>query len=485
MYRFVAALTVFITLSTAFSDEETDKLRREFDAYKKASEARIKALEKKKAAGGEFTQEESDALRRLAERGTLDFEFHGYLRAGYGVDGKGNAQTAFQAPNAESKYRLGNEAETYLETTFMAKTPPETTGSKDKKFETQIRLAYSIPNANNANYDSTFSLREAYGTATGLIDDNPTAGWWVGQRFYSRIQVHMSDFWYRDMSGYGGGIENLQLGEAAKLGIAWIGGSIDDLDSDGTVFLNPDGQLRKDNLDLSLTEVDFLGGEFRALFTYSYFNGDTLQSSPGITNRLGNSHGGALNLFQINEFDNGIQNLAAIQYGIGSAYNFRAQMALPTGFNAGNTPGNGAAIQTKDFQQLRFVEDITYDAGERISASGTALYQYSHLGDIAMNEVHWTSLGFRPVYHFDRHHSIATEAGWDYTDQKDGKSGSLFKLTIAPQITPEMSVLSRPALRMFFTYAWWSNDFKGMIGSPTHLTDTAGLSAGVQLETWW
>lgn len=483
MKRTLASL-IALAAFQGYADESTDQLRKEFDNYKKASEARIQSLENQVTNRMGLTEDEIAELRILNERATMDFEFHGYLRAGYGVDGQGNAQVAFQAPNAESKYRLGNEAETYLETIFLAKTPPETTGSKDKIFETQIRLAYSIPNSNNSQYDSTFSLREAYGTAAGLIADNPTAAWWAGQRFYSRIQVHMTDFWYRDMSGYGGGIENVQIGDSTKVGLAWIGGSIDTLDSDGSVFVNPDGQLRKDNLDLSFTEVDLLGGEFRALLTYSYFNGDTL-ALPASTNNVANSHGAAVNLFQINEFENGIQNLATIQYGLGSAYNFKAELGLPTGFNLNNTPPSGGTIETEDFQQFRFIEDITYDDNKKVSASATALYQYTYLGKVPMNTVQWGSLGIRPVYHFNRNYSFATEAGWDYTDQKDGKSGSLFKLTFAPQITPEMSVMSRPALRLFFTYAWWTDDFTNLVGAPTHMGDTQGLSAGVQLETWW
>ena len=43
------------------------------------------------------------------------FEFHGYFRSGYGLNGKGGQQVAFIAPGADAKYRLGNEAETYGE----------------------------------------------------------------------------------------------------------------------------------------------------------------------------------------------------------------------------------------------------------------------------------------------------------------------------------------------------------------------------------
>mgnify|MGYP001048572257 CR=1 FL=1 len=475
----LSALGIAVTVS---ADEATDALRKEFEAYKAASEARIQSLEGQITNRTDLTQSEIDELRIFAERGTFDFEFQGYLRAGYGVDGQGNAQAEFKAPNAESKYRLGNEAETYLETIFVAKTPPEMTGSKDKKFETQIRLAYSVPSSNNANYDSTFSLREAYGTASGLFADNPTATWWAGQRFYSRIQVHMTDFWYRDMSGYGGGIENVAVGDdTAKVGLAWIGGSIDELNSDGSVIVNPSGQLRKDSIDLSLTEIDSLGGELRVLLTYAYFDGDDIESATQ-TNTVNNSHGGAINIFQINEFENDIQNLTALQYGTASAYNFKAVLAAPTGFSTANLNDD---VDTSEWQQFRIVEDINYDANKKFSGSATAVYQYTYLGDVPMNTVHWTSLGIRPVYHFNRYYSFATEAGWDYTDQKGGDSGSLFKLTFAPQITPEMSVLSRPALRAFITYAWWSDDFKGAVGSTTHQDKTAGLSAGVQMEAWW
>ncbi len=477
----VLSCIILASAATLLADESTEALRKEFEVYKLQSEERIQTLENQATNQAFLSQKELESLRALNERGTVDFKFEGYLRAGSGVDGQGNAQVEFKAPNAESKYRLGNEAETYLETIFIAQTPPEITGSADKKFATQIRLAYSIPNSNNDLYDSTFSLREAFGTAEGLIAGNPTATWWAGQRFYSRIQVHMIDFWYRDMSGYGGGLEDVDINGNFKVGLAWIGGSIDDLDSDGTVFLNPDGQLRKDNIDLSFTEIDLLGGEFRALLTYAYFNGDTV-STPTATNSFESSHGGSLNLFQINEFKNGFQNTAVLQLGAGSAYNFKGQLALPTGFNDGNTP---AHVKTEDFRQFRFIDDFLFDNGGKISGTATALYQYMDLGDVSQSIVQWTSLGIRPVYHFNQNYSIATEAGWDYTDQKDGISGSLFKLTLAPQITPKMSVASRPALRLFFTYAWWSDDFEGLVGSPTHLTDTEGLSAGIQFEAWW
>ena len=70
----------------------------------------------------------------------LGFRFHGYLRSGFGVDATGKGQQPFAAPLAGSKYRLGNEAETYLETTFNYGTTSE--GEDPAYFDTRVTLAY-------------------------------------------------------------------------------------------------------------------------------------------------------------------------------------------------------------------------------------------------------------------------------------------------------------------------------------------------------
>ncbi len=42
-------------------------------------------------------------------------DFHGYARSGIGWTGSGGEQQCFQVTGAQSKYRLGNECETYAE----------------------------------------------------------------------------------------------------------------------------------------------------------------------------------------------------------------------------------------------------------------------------------------------------------------------------------------------------------------------------------
>ena len=45
----------------------------------------------------------------------LAVDFHGYMRSGIGATTSGGDQTCFQANGADTKFRLGNECETYME----------------------------------------------------------------------------------------------------------------------------------------------------------------------------------------------------------------------------------------------------------------------------------------------------------------------------------------------------------------------------------
>jgi maltoporin len=114
-----------------------------------------------------------------------------------------------------------------------------------------------------------------------------------------------------------------------------------------------------------------------------------------------------------------------------------------------------------------------------------AVWQEIENGASRGNRLTWTSLGIRPAWHFNRYSSVELEASWDHTDQSDGVSGSLFKVTLAPQITPTAAVLSRPSIRAFVTWARWSDGFVGLVAPVRYGTTDRGFAAGVQLETWW
>ncbi|MHC5093122.1 MAG: carbohydrate porin [Planctomycetota bacterium] len=418
----------------------------------------------------------------LKEKSEWGFEFHGYLRSGFGINSHGNSMTAFRAPNSGAKYRLGNESETYLETTFLSRMPEDIL-EEGVTFDTQIRLAYVVDFDDSNNSDTDTSLREAFGIVRGVWKDIPQAAFWAGQRFYSRYDVHMNDFYYRDMSGYGGGVEDIPIwNESAQLSVALLGGSTDDLDSSGTQFDEDDYQLNMNTIDVGLSEMDLFGGKVAFYGTFSDFNGDTLtETSSGDILRLTDSKGLAANFIYDLDLTETVSNRFVLQYGQGAAANFRALMVAPTGLiNNGNE-----TVDIDDFEKIRVLNSILLDDGSPWSYEGLLLFEEGDYGVAGNSKNKWYSAGIRPVYHFNRYWSLAFEAGLDYTDNDRGGSGTLGKLTIAPQISPKSEQLSRPVLRAFLTYAWWADDFEGSVGGSDYADDLSGLSVGLQMETWW
>ena len=52
-------------------------------------------------------------------------------------------------------------------------------------------------------------------------------------------------------------------------------------------------------------------------------------------------------------------------------------------------------------------------------------------------------------------------------------------------IKPRGGFFTRPELRAFATFAVWSDELQGAIGSPAYANQNYGWVFGVQAETWW
>ena len=114
------------------------------------------------------------------------------------------------------------------------------------------------------------------------------------------------------------------------------------------------------------------------------------------------------------------------------------------------------------------------------------IYQRSRDGIAHSSPAQWYSLGARPQIFFTKHVSLALEPGFDRVTASNGLYGGwLRKFTIAPQIGAGRQFFSRPVLRLFVTYANWSDGLRGFVGGPPFLRRTSGLTYGVQAETWW
>jgi maltoporin len=238
-------------------------------------------------------------------------------------------------------------------------------------------------------------------------------------------------------------------------------------------------QLSKNTFDLRLSALSVLGGRAQLAVDLALFNGDTVSFPDGPV-FVSDNAGWAASLLHERPIGSG-RNKLSLQYGTGVAADFRAVLTpIP-----GRTYAPGDTVDYDDFWQLRFVEDLHLDPEGPLTLQVGAAWQELGNGAVTGDRMAWQSLGLRPAYHFNRYFSLELEAGWDHTSQRDGVSGSLWKVTLAPQITPTVAVLSRPSLRAYVTWARWSDGFVGSVAPVLYGMTDAGFAAGVQIETWW
>src|SRR5258706_15596888 len=90
----------------------------------------------------------------------------------------------------------------------------------------------------------SFRLREAFVRAGNVLDSQPDAKFWAGERYYRRQHIEINDFYPLDMSGYGAGVEdwNLRIG---KMSVAFLAGARPDI-------VTQNGNYAKNNIDVRL-----------------------------------------------------------------------------------------------------------------------------------------------------------------------------------------------------------------------------------------
>ena len=210
---------------------EADALREELRVMKAEYEQRIRQMEERlnrleapttvAAAPAVETPEPADEKQVSAVVENF-VDIHGYIRAGYGQNDQGSAQMGFKAPGAGAKYRLGNEAETYGEL-ILGKDFYLAGNNKGPVARTQLRLSVNNPYSDSLNSDETsFGLPEAWVSIANVWASQPQMAVWAGSRFYRRQAIDINDYYFYNMSGTGGGVEDVELG-FGKLALAWIG----------------------------------------------------------------------------------------------------------------------------------------------------------------------------------------------------------------------------------------------------------------------
>src|SRR5271165_1326995 len=435
----------------------------------------------------DFLNEAEQQVAKLQEQ-LSTFEFHGYFRSGYGLNGEGGQQVAFEAPGADAKYRLGNEAETYSELIFVNNWVNPERKSDQAWFRSEFMIEANTSNsANYANFpngvgNDQFRFREAFVQAGNILESQPDLKFWAGERYYRRQHIDIVDYYPLDLSGYGGGFEDLNLG-FGKLAVAFLSAARPDI-------ITQNGNLAKSNIDVRLYGVKAPGGLLGVWFDYATSKGGTVQNGttlPTGTN-VPTTNGYAFGFrHQRLEWHGGYHTFSA-QYGTGAASNF-------------SNPGNGTVIPNptafiNQSRQLLITEHLVFQPNDIFAIMPIFVFQRTKDGNPLHPWDEWISFGARPEVFLTDHISLAFEAGFDHThcvagcvNQADdaivGYDGWVRKFTIAPQIGAGRKFFSRPVLRTFLSYANWSDGFRGLVGGVPYLKRTSGLTYGVQAETWF
>lgn len=398
-------------------------------------------------------------LTKLTEQ-VKAFEFHGYLRSGAGLNGEGGRMVAFQAPGAGAKYRLGNEADTYGELTFVNNWINSQRETSKAWMKTNVTIQADTTESSTYSSNDKFRLREAFVQMGNLIKDQPDLKFWAGERYYRRLNIDINDFYVLDTSGYGGGFEDLDL-KFAQGSIAYLAGTRDDITTDN-------GTYAKSLIDARLYGIKTPWGKAGIWYDYSFAKGGTAAGS-----QIPSTGGWAVGVGHTRTEFLGGYNRFSFQYGVGAAANFSTGIEDPTPY-------------LQNAHTFRFTDSAVIQPNKVFAVQPLVIYQEQFAG--APNGGHntWLSFGARPVVFFNEWFSVAVEPGFDRTQSATGQyEGWLRKFTIAPQIGAGREFFSRPVLRAFVTFASWSDGLKGYVGGPTYKNKTSGINFGLQAETWW
>lgn len=430
-------------------------------------------------------------FRERIEQILQDFvEFHGYFRAGFGRDDKGGPQVPFQAPGAFSKYRLGNEAENYGEIMFgknfyvpslfsmdPEQRPDGTPTGPVARVETMISIFNPYQDLLSSG-GTSFGLPELFASIGNVVPAQPSMKVWAGSRYYRRQDIHISDFFFYNMSGTGGGIEDFEL-PFGKVAFAWIGAAAT---SGFSELPQPDPNNKagfsKANWDLRLYDVPMpLGkGEFGVVYARADSgldaSGRSAPSSEGASFTFLHTADGFISPDGANKF--------SLQFGTGPAKTFTS------GFETfALTNGTYIRPDANNSWRFRATEHFTANVNDNFAIGPALVYQIT---DYTVNGglVQWASAGVRPIVYFNKYVSLAFEGGVDWVKNNDlGTSDCLWKITLAPQVALGNRFFSRPVIRAFVTYAGWGDQFRGQVGGNDYMNDTHGLTYGVQMEAWW
>lgn len=419
-----------------------------------------------------------------------DTTTHGYFRGGFGASNQKGRQTCFSLAlegGSLSKYRLGNECEVWAEMEFTTVVYAGDDGSvahvhfMPTAFIPTSQIGYPPTGVTSSDLGSpgtgaTVAFPNLYADIQGIPWLNGGTAW-VGTRYYKRESIYISDFFYWNPSGVGGGIEDINLGKDMRVSYGAFA-------VDGQPNGSPQLPMRVDmgiRHDLQLRGVKpYESGELQLGVQVIQDWSGTKDDVTGVPLQRQTHGGWGITLQHVQKLLGG-DNKLAVQYGKGGG----------TGF------GTLSRFYYPDFSlyfspaeyRIRVVDVLTIQPTDWLGAQVGLVYQHDDLGN-AGQKTDWYSAGTRLSWGFTDHAKLLGEVGYDRVKKSNGSDPQwLAKFTVAPALAGSKSFWGRPELRLFYTYALFNETARGATVDSGRLYTTSqllsGATFGLQAEAMW
>lgn len=436
----------------------------------------------------------NSVAQTIFEKGNHKFKTSGYLRTGVGRSEGGETQAHFQMPGAQNKYSLGNQADTYGELEFDYSYYFDEEKSKSLDLIWMSSIYEDFGTDTQMSYNKTEQL---YFRANNFLGNGEVI--WAGKRFYDRRAEHMLDRqWVNPgQRGWGFGMEKLidkGTDEDIKFGIWTFQEKGDDVS-----FINGEvDKLRAYTADVRYVHLPISETlKMNVSLNYSYRAKNEILEYDA-------KHGFAV-ISWLDYEKKYITNTTALI--------FRQGASIPihhwSGMSEKENPGNDNIV-LNDIASSYFLEinnNFLYDDKETFAVNGilsavirdygTKPYEYNSANPTNRTYLqgrdkmlYWLTAGARGMYYLSDHFKLHLELTHEYIKNEQlNVSGNLDKITFTPELSLEKGFYARPVLRPFVTYAFWSDELKGLIGNTPNGApfgnNTSGFTYGLQFEIWW
>ncbi|MDK9775693.1 MULTISPECIES: maltoporin [unclassified Vibrio] len=421
----------------------------------------------------------------LAAGSAFAVDFHGYMRAGVGVSADGGQQVTFEKNKIG---RLGNEGDVYGEIQLGK----EVYNNNGKTFYVDSMFAMTSNGSNDWESTSTncglndagdavkctddaqFALRQFNVQAKGVLDFAPEATLWAGKRFYQRHDVHLSDFYYWNISGAGAGIENVEAGPG-KLSVAWVRNDRNDMGAtpdEGNVSSVP--WQTGDAVNVNTFDVRYAGlpvwenGSLEVGLDYAMVN-ETESASAAAK-----------------DAKDGVMFTAELTQGLDSGFNKTVFQYGTEGYSkifAFYGDGSWYGAEAKDGASgYRLINWGVIGMGENWEMMHQLVYGVGEEMWSGMDKHETMSAVVRPVYKWDDNHKTIFEAGYAI-DDTDGTENKFGKFTVAQAWSAGSSFWARPEIRLYASYLTSDYDNGMKVFDSGRSEDS--FQFGVQAEAWW